>query len=128
MWWRVWWLWRVIRKTKEAEANGEFVRIEAEAERIAWKLRGQGLPNFRVEVSKGVHIAIKELQFGGVDPNFLLFFMYTEALKYIAENGNEGHTIFVDHNPSAPSSIIEQMSAFYRNEEALSNTAKNVKV
>jgi hypothetical protein len=40
--------------------------------------------------------------------------MYTETLKYIAENGTEGHTIFVDHNPSAPSSIIEQMSAFYR--------------
>jgi regulator of protease activity HflC (stomatin/prohibitin superfamily) len=33
----------LIRKTKEAEANGEFVRIEAEAERTAWKLRGQGL-------------------------------------------------------------------------------------
>lgn len=115
----------LIRKTKEAEANGEFVRIEAEAERVAWKLRGQGLSDFRVEVSKGVHIAVKELQSGGVDPNYLLFFMYTEALKYIAENGQEGHTIFVDHNPSAPSSIIEQMSAFYRTNERLPSTGNN---
>jgi len=104
----------LIRKTKEAEANGEFVRIEAEAERIAWKLRGQGLSDFRIEVSKGIHIAIDELQSDNIDPSYLLFFMYTETLKYIAENGKEGHTIFVDHNPSAPGSIIEQMSAFYK--------------
>lgn len=106
----------LIRKTKEAEANGEFVRIEAEAERTAWKLRGQGLSDFRVEVSKGINIAVKSLQTAGVNPNYLLFFMYTETLKYIAENGTEGHTIFVDHNPSAPSSMIEQMSAFYRSD------------
>ena len=121
-----------INEREAAEHEGHALLIrktkEAEAERIAWKLRGQGLSDFRVEVSKGVHIAVKELQLGGVDPNFLLFFMYTEALKYIAENGNEGHTIFVDHNPSAPSSIIEQMSAFYRNDERLTNTAKNVNV
>lgn len=102
--------------------NGEFVRIEAEAERIAWKLRGQGLSDFRVEVAKGIHIAIEDLQSAGIDPNYLLFFMYTEALKYIGENSGEGHTIFVDHNPAVPSSIMEQMSAFYHTDERLKST------
>ena len=106
----------LIRKVKEAEAEGEFVRIQAEAERTAWKLRGQGLSEFRQEVSKGVHIAVKELTTAGLDPNYLLFFMYTESLKYIAENSNAGSTIFVDNNPSAPNTIMQQMSAFYKSE------------
>lgn len=106
----------LIRKVKEAEAEGEFVRIQAEAERTAWKLRGQGLSEFRQEVSKGVHIAVEELTTAGLDPNYLLFFMYTESLKYIAENSNAGSTIFVDNNPSAPNNIMQQMSAFYKSE------------
>ncbi len=104
----------LIRKVKEAE--GEFVRIQAEAERIAWKLRGQGLSAFRQEVSNGVHIAVKELTTVELDPNYLLFFMYTESLKYIAENSNSGSTIFIDSSPSAPNTIMQKMSAFYKNE------------
>lgn len=104
----------LIRKVKEAEADGEYVRIQAEAERIAWKLRGQGVSEFRKEVSKGVHVAVEELTSAGLDPNYLLFFMYTESLKYIAENSNAGSTIFVDNNPSAPNTIMQQMSAFYK--------------
>ena len=106
----------LIRKVKEAEAEGEFVRIQAEAERTAWKLRGQGLSEFRQEVSKGVHIAVKELTTAGLDPNYLLFFMYTESLKYIAENSNAGSTLFIDNSPSAPNTIMQQMAAFYKTE------------
>jgi len=103
----------LIRKTKEAEADGSFIKIKAEAERLAWKLRGQGLSDFRCEVAKGIHFAVHELQTAGVDPNYMLFFMYTEALKHIAENSNAGHTIFVDSNPATPKKIMEEMSAFY---------------
>ena len=104
----------LIRKTKEAEADGSFIKIKAEAERLAWKLRGQGLSEFRCEVAKGIHFAVDELMSAGVDPNYMLFFMYTETLKYVAENSGAGHTIFVDTNPSKPRDIMEQMSAFYR--------------
>lgn len=104
----------LIRKIKSAEAEGEFVRIQAEAERTAWKLRGQGLSDFRKEVAKGIHVAVDEMTTAGLDPNFLLFFMYTETLKHIAENSNAGSTIFVDNNPSAPNTIMQQMSAFYK--------------
>jgi len=104
----------LIRKVKAAEADGEFIRIQANAERAAWKFRGQGLSDFRQEVAKGVHIAVEELTSAGLDPNFLLFFMYTETLKHIAENSNAGSTIFVDNSPSAPNTIMQQMSAFYK--------------
>ena len=108
----------LIRKTKEAEADGSFIKIKAEAERLAWKLRGQGLSEFRCEVAKGIHFAVDELVLAGVDPNYMLFFMYTETLKYIAENSGAGHTIFLDTNPSRPRDIMEQMSAFYRVDKA----------
>ncbi|MBI3776191.1 MAG: SPFH domain-containing protein [Gammaproteobacteria bacterium] len=104
----------LIRKTKEAEADGSFIKIKAEAERVAWKLRGQGLSDFRREVATGIHFAVDELVAAGVDPNYMLFFMYTETLKYVAENSSAGHTIFLDTNPSRPRDIMEQMSAFYR--------------
>lgn len=104
----------LIRRTKEAEADGSFIKIKAEAEKLAWKLRGQGLADFRREVAAGIHDAVSELQTAGVDPNYLLFFMYTEAIKHVAENAKAGHTIFVDSNPSRPRELMTEMAAFYR--------------
>jgi regulator of protease activity HflC (stomatin/prohibitin superfamily) len=104
----------LIRKTKEAEANGAFIKINAEAEREAWRLRGQGLAQFRAEVAKGIHVAVEELQQSGIDPNYLLFFMYTETIKHVAENARAGHTIFVSTSPTAPRDLMEQMAGFYK--------------
>jgi regulator of protease activity HflC (stomatin/prohibitin superfamily) len=105
----------LIRKTKEAEANGAFIKINADAERQAWKARGQGLAEFRTEVAKGIHTAVDELQRAGIDPNYLLFFMYTETLKHVSENARAGHTIFISTSPSAPRDLMEQMSVYYKN-------------
>ncbi len=104
----------LIRRTKEAEADGAFIKIKAEAEKLAWKMRGQGLADFRREVATGIHDAVAELQSAGVDPNYLLFFMYTEAIKHVAENAKAGHTIFVDSNPSRPRELMTEMAAFYK--------------
>ena len=104
----------LIRRTKEAEADGSFIKIKAEAEKLAWKLRGQGLADFRREVAAGIHDAVSELQSAGVDPNYLLFFMYTEAIKHVAENAKAGHTIFLDSNPARPRELMAEMAAFYR--------------
>lgn len=104
----------LIRRTKEAEADGAFIKIKAEAEKLAWKLRGQGLADFRREVAAGINDAVSELQSAGVDPNYLLFFMYTEAIKHVAENAKAGHTIFVDSNPSRPRELMTEMAAFYK--------------
>lgn len=115
----------LIRRTKEAEADGSFITIKAQAEKHAWKMRGQGLADFRREVAAGIHDAVAELQTAGVDPNYLLFFMYTESLKHIAENSKAGHTIFVDSNPSRPRELMTEMAAFYRVDRPLENVATN---
>jgi hypothetical protein len=65
-------------------------------------------------VAAGIHDAVGELQTAGVDPNYLLFFMYTEAIKHIAEHAKAGHTIFVDSNPNRPRELMTEMAAFYR--------------
>jgi hypothetical protein len=58
---------------------------------------------------------VEELTTAGLDPNYLLFFMYTEALKHIAEHSKAGSTIFVNTHPAAPKDVMENMATFYRN-------------
>ncbi len=47
----------LIKKTKAAEAEGNAIKIEADAERQAAGLRGQGIASFREEVAKGMKLA-----------------------------------------------------------------------
>ena len=62
----------LITKTKGAEAEGNAIKIAAEAEREAAKLRGQGVALFREEVAKGMTNAAKELQDANLDTNVIL--------------------------------------------------------
>ena len=88
----------LITKTKAAEAEGNAIKIAAEAERIASQLRGQGVALFREEVAKGMSHAAKEMESAKLDSSFILFSMWTESIRHFAENGN-GNTIFLDGSP-----------------------------
>src|ERR1700712_3291966 len=57
----------LITKTKAAEAEGNAIKISAEAERQASQLRGQGVALFRQEVAKGMSVAAKEMKDAGLD-------------------------------------------------------------
>ena len=57
----------LITKTKAAEAEGNAIKIAAEAERIAAQLRGQGVALFRQEVAKGMSEAAKEMKVAELD-------------------------------------------------------------
>jgi len=85
----------LITKTKAAEAEGNAIKISAEAEMLASQMRGQGLSLFRQEVARGMTAAAKEMQSANLDASFILFSMWTDALKNFAENG-KGNTIFLD--------------------------------
>jgi regulator of protease activity HflC (stomatin/prohibitin superfamily) len=85
----------LITKTKAAEAEGNAIKIAAEAEKIAASLRGQGVALFREEVAKGMTQAAKEMQTASLDSSYILFSMWTESLKHFAEHG-KGNTIFLD--------------------------------
>lgn len=89
----------LIRRTKEAEAAGTAVRIEAEAERTASQLRGQGVALFREEVARGLAQAARELEeHGSADSSLILFSMWTEAVRDVAANGR-GNVLFLDGSP-----------------------------
>jgi regulator of protease activity HflC (stomatin/prohibitin superfamily) len=85
----------LITKTKAAEAEGNAIKISAEAEKQAAQLRGQGVALFREEVAKGMAVAAKEMEDAKLDASFILFSMWTESLKHFAEEG-KGNTIFLD--------------------------------
>jgi len=85
----------LITKTKAAEAEGNAIKIAAEAERQAAQLRGQGIALFREEVAKGMTVAAKEMQQANMDTSVIMFTMWTEAIKHFSEN-SEGNVIFLD--------------------------------
>lgn len=88
----------LIRKTKEAEAEGTAIRIAAEAERTAAQLRGQGVALFREEVSRGLAQATRELERNDADASLILFSMWTETIREVAEKGR-GNVLFLDGSP-----------------------------
>lgn len=85
----------LITKTKTAEAEGNAIKIQAEAEKEAAQLRGQGVALFRKEVAHGIAEAAGEMNKAHLDASFILFSMWTDALKHFAEEG-KGNTIFLD--------------------------------
>jgi prepilin-type processing-associated H-X9-DG protein len=100
----------LIRKTKEAEAAGTAVRIEAEAERTAAQLRGQGVALFREEVARGLAQAARELETNSVDASLILFSMWTESIRHMAENG-KGNVLFLDGSPNGMTAQMRDLMA-----------------
>jgi len=100
----------LIRKTKEAEALGTAVRIEAEAERTAAQLRGQGVALFREEVARGLAQAAREMDANSVDSSLILFSMWTEAIRHMAENG-KGNVLFLDGSPDGMQKQMRDLMA-----------------
>jgi len=104
----------LITKTKAAEADGNAIKISAEAERQAAQLRGQGVALFREEVAKGMAMAAKEMESANLDASFILFSMWTDAIKHFAENG-QGNTIFLDGSNDSLQRTMQQMMALINN-------------
>lgn len=100
----------LITKTKAAEAEGNAIKIAAEAEKIAAQMRGQGVALFREEVAKGMAEAAKEMQSANLDSSFILFSMWTEAIRHFAEHGN-GNTIFLDGSPNNMQRSLHELMA-----------------
>jgi regulator of protease activity HflC (stomatin/prohibitin superfamily) len=100
----------LITKTKVAEAEGNAIKISAEAERQASQLRGQGVALFREEVAKGMSVAAKEMQEANMDTSVILFTMWTESIKHFAEN-SQGNVIFLDGSTDAMQQTMKEMMA-----------------
>jgi regulator of protease activity HflC (stomatin/prohibitin superfamily) len=100
----------LITKTKSAEAEGNAIKIAAEAEREAARLRGQGVALFRQEVAKGMTEAAEQMKQANLDTNVILFSMWTEAVKNFAEYG-KGNVIFLDGSAEGMEKTMKQIQA-----------------
>lgn len=100
----------LITKTKAAEAEGNAIKIAAEAEKIAAQLRGQGIALFRREVAKGMSEAANEMKTANLDASFLLFSMWTESIKSFAAE-SKGNVIFLDGSAEGMNKTLREMIA-----------------
>src|ERR1044071_1574866 len=98
----------LITKTKAAEAEGNAIKISAEAEKEAARLRGQGVALFRKEVAQGMTEAAEQMKQANLDTNVILFSMWTEAIKNFAEVG-KGNIMFLDGSTEGMQRTMEQL-------------------
>lgn len=117
----------LITKTKAAEAEGNAIKISAEAEKIAAQLRGEGIALFRKEVAKGMSDAAIEMKEADLDSSFLLFSMWTEAIKNFASDGN-GNVIFLDGSTDGMNKTLKEMMAMNQIDATAGKTTKKPSV
>ena len=98
----------LITKTKSAEADGNAIKISALAEKEAAMQRGQGIALFRQEVARGMAQAAQEMTVANLDASYLLFSMWTEAIKHFAETG-KGNVMFLDGSTNGMENTMKQM-------------------
>lgn len=108
----------LITKTKAAEAEGNAIKIAAEAERTAAQLRGQGVALFREEVAKGMSQAAEQMKQANLDTNVILFSMWTEAVKNFAEYG-KGNVIFLDGSAEGMQKTMKQLMGMMQMESSV---------
>jgi len=106
----------LITKTKGAEAEGNAIKIAAEAEREAARLRGQGVALFREEVAKGMSQAAEQMKQANLDTNVILFSMWTEAIKNFAEVGR-GNMLFLDGSTEGMQRTMNQLMGLLKMNE-----------
>jgi regulator of protease activity HflC (stomatin/prohibitin superfamily) len=100
----------LITRTKAAEAEGNFIKISAQAEKDASQLKGEGIALFRQEVAKGMAGAAREMEEAKLDSSLILFSMWTEAVKNFAQEG-KGNVIFLDGSIEGMDKTMKQVMA-----------------
>jgi regulator of protease activity HflC (stomatin/prohibitin superfamily) len=100
----------LITRTKAAEAEGNFIKISALAEKEASQLKGQGIALFRQEVAKGMAGAAREMEEANLDASLILFSMWTEAVKNFAQE-SKGNVIYLDGSPDGLQKTMKDMMA-----------------
>ncbi|MDN3551088.1 SPFH domain-containing protein [Mucilaginibacter aquaedulcis] len=114
----------LITKTKAAEAEGNAIKISAQAEREAAQLRGQGIALFREEVARGMTVAAKEMAEANMDTSVIMFTMWTESIKHFAEN-SQGNVIFLDGSTDQMQHTLKEMMGLnLLQTEGVKNTKK----
>jgi prepilin-type processing-associated H-X9-DG protein len=106
----------LITRTKQAEAEGAAIRIAAENEAEAARLRGAGLAQFRRELANGLSESAQVLEQAGMDQSLLAFSMWTETVRDAAREGN-GNVLFLDGSTDAMDVALRRMQGLMAKEQ-----------
>jgi regulator of protease activity HflC (stomatin/prohibitin superfamily) len=102
-----------ISKTRVAEAEAQAKRVVAEAERDADLLRGEGNALLRKSIAAGLAEAGKTMEANRVDPSFMLYTMWLEAMKFVASHG-QGNIVSFDGSMEGFERTLKQMAVLGR--------------
>ncbi len=98
-----------ISKTRVAEAEAQAKRVIAQAERDADRLRGEGNALLREQIATGLAEAGKLMERNGVDPAFMLYTMWLDAMKHVASHSH-GNILSFDGSNEGFERTMKQMS------------------
>jgi regulator of protease activity HflC (stomatin/prohibitin superfamily) len=98
-----------ITKTRVAEAEAQAKRVVASADKDADKLRGEGNSLLRQQVAAGLAEAGKIMEKNSVDPSFMLYTMWLDAMKYVVANSH-GNILSFDGSMEGFEKTMRQMT------------------
>jgi regulator of protease activity HflC (stomatin/prohibitin superfamily) len=98
-----------ITKTRVADAEAQATRVRAQADRDADQLRGEGNALLRRQVAVGLADAGKLMESNGVDPSFMLYTMWIDAMKNIAAHSH-GNILSFDGSVEGFEKTMKQMT------------------
>lgn len=100
----------LIQMTKKAEAEGNAIKISAQAEKEASQLRGEGIAAFRKSIAEGLKDSMETLHGLNNGAEIILAQMWIDGLMKIAEQG-KGNMIFFDGTANGLHDTIKQFKA-----------------
>ena len=98
-----------ITKTRVAEAEAQAKRLVAQAEKDVDQLRGEGNALLRKQMAIGLADAGKTMESNGVDPAFMLYTMWLDAMKTVASHGR-GNLLSFDGSMEGFEKTMRQMT------------------
>lgn len=98
-----------ITKTRVAEAEAQAKRTVAQADRDADNWRGEGNALLRQQVATGLAEAGKIMEANSVDPSFMLYTMWLDAMKYVVANSH-GNILSFDGSMEGFEKTMRQMT------------------
>jgi regulator of protease activity HflC (stomatin/prohibitin superfamily) len=97
-----------IIKTRAAEAEAKAIRLKAEAQKDAFDLKGSGNALFREQAANGLAKAGKIMDAANVDPSFMLYTMWLDAMKDVASHSH-GNILSFDGSNDGFEKTLKQM-------------------
>jgi regulator of protease activity HflC (stomatin/prohibitin superfamily) len=111
-----------ITKTRVAEAEAQSKRLVAQAEKDVDQLRGEGNALLRKQMAIGLANAGEIMEANSVDPAFMLYTMWLDAMKFVVSHSH-GNILSFDGSMDGFDKTMRQMNRLGKN-SALSSVGE----